>query len=233
MPFTRPIVDVAVATPRARRVRIDLQGHHFPFQPGQAIWLGTEGQDQRKPYSIASAPEDIARTGVIELLVGVDTTGSPGPHLLLQAGTQVAIDGPLGRFTFPDAPSERQFLFIAGGTGIAPLRSMLRHSVHVPHAAIGLMYSARLPEEFAYADELRDMAEAGTIELRMTVTRDVAPGAWSGTRGRITRDELAPLVHGRGTLCFVCGPPALVEEMPPLLHALGVEPHCVRTEEWG
>lgn len=233
MLLTRPLLDISVATPRARIIHVDLQGTRFPFQPGQAIWVGAHGQDQRKPYSIASAPEDVARDGRIELLVGVDANGEPGPHLPLTAGTLVDIDGPVGRFTFPDAPAESRFLFIAGGTGISPIRSMLRHSIHVPHDAIGLMYSARLPEEFAYVDEVRAMASAGTIELRLTVTRDVGPGNWTGTRGRITRAELEPLVHDGRTLCFVCGPPALVEEMPRLLQELGVPRERVRTEEWG
>lgn len=222
-----------MATPRARLVRIDLQGVPFEFSPGQAIWVGAHGQDARKPYSIASAPEDVVREGCLELLVGVDVLGDTGPHLPLTPGMLVDIDGPVGRFTFPDAPAERRFLFIAGGTGIAPLRSMLRHSVNVPHDAIGLMYSARLPEEFAYAAEFRTMADTGLIELRMTVTRDVGPGNWTGTRGRITRTDLEPLVHDGRTLCFVCGPPALVDEMPRLLQDLGVSRERVRIEEWG
>jgi ferredoxin-NADP reductase len=230
--LTRPIRDVRVATPRASLITVDLQGESFSFQPGQAIRVGTHGQDQRKPYSIASSPEDVNRDGWLELLVGLDIDGQPGPHLELEPGALVDIEGPAGRFTFPDAPDETRFLFIAGGTGIAPLRSMLRHAVGVRHDAIGLMYSARLPEEFAYAEEFRHMAAEGTIELRMTVTRDVGPGSWTGTRGRITRAELEPLVHDRRTLCFVCGPPALVDEMPKLLQKLGVPPEHVRTEEW-
>jgi len=231
--LTRPVLDIGVATPRARIIHVDLQGTPFPFRPGQAIWLGAHGRDLRKPYSIASSPEDVAQTGRLELLVGVDGDGEPGAHLPLRAGGLVDIDGPVGRFTFPESPEESRFLFIAGGTGISPLRSMLRHSLLVPHVAIGLMYSARLPEEFAYAEELRAMTDAGTIELRMTVTRDVGPGDWTGTRGRITRDELEPLVHDGQTLCFVCGPPALVEEMPKLLLSLGVARERVRVEEWG
>jgi ferredoxin-NADP reductase len=146
--LTRPIADVRVATPRARIIHVDLQGTEFPFLAGQAIWLGAHGQPLRKPYSIASSPEDVAREGRLELLVGVDASGEAGDHLPLSAGTLVDIDGPAGGFTFPSHPSASRFLFIAGGTGIAPLRSMLRHSVHLRHEAIGLMYSARLPEEF-------------------------------------------------------------------------------------
>ncbi|HUR33639.1 MAG TPA: FAD-binding oxidoreductase [Vicinamibacterales bacterium] len=232
MQLTRPVADISVATPRARIVHIDLQGTPFPFAPGQAVWLGAPGQDLRKPYSIASSPEDVARDGQLELLVGLDAAGDSGPHLPLEVGSPVEIDGPVGRFTFPDPPAESRFLFIAGGTGISPLRSMLRHSLTLPHEAIGLMYSARLPEEFAYAGEFRDMAKDGIIELRMTVTRDAGPGHWKGTRGRITREDLQPLVHDGHTLCFVCGPPSLVHEIPKVLQSLGVAPERVRIEEW-
>lgn len=232
MLLTRPILDISVATPRARIIHVDLQGSAFPFQPGQAVWVGAHGRELRKPYSIASSPEDVEREGRLELLIGLDESGEPGPHLPLAVGTLLDLEGPVGRFTFPDDPLESRFLFIAGGTGISPLRSMLRHSLNVPHEAIGLMYSARLPEEFAYADEFEDMAKSGTIELRMTVTRDASPGDWAGRRGRITRADLQPLVHDKGTLCFVCGPPSLVNEMPQVLQSLGVPPERVRVEEW-
>src|SRR6185503_15613670 len=105
------------------------------------------------------------------------------------------VEGPVGRFTFPEQPVERRFLFIAGGTGIAPLRAMLHRALNVPHEQVGVFYSARTPGEFAYEDELRGMAGAGKIEFRQTVTREPASQDWAGSRGRIGRDELAPLVH--------------------------------------
>jgi ferredoxin-NADP reductase len=126
---------------------------------------------------------------------------------------------------------ERRFLFIAGGTGVAPLRAMLHHALNVPHEAIGLLFSARTPAEFAYEQEFRSLAAANRIELELRVTREVAQD-WGGVRGRLGREDLAPLVHGRATLCFVCGPPALVEEIPQILVDLGVPRERIKTEEW-
>jgi glycine betaine catabolism B len=229
--LTRPIREVRTATPRARTVAIDLGGTPFPYLAGQAVFVSTHGAERRRPYSIAAAPEDSRRDDSVELLVGVDTDGNPAGDLRLEPGALVDVDGPLGRFTFPPEPLERHFLFIAGGTGIAPLRAMLHHALNVPHDEIGLLFSARTPAEFAYEDEFRSLAQAGRIELELRVTREVGDD-WDGVRGRLGREDLAPLVHGRATLCFVCGPPTLVEEIPQLLVDLGVPRERIKTEEW-
>ena len=232
MLLTRPIREIRPATPRARTVLIDLAGTPFPYLAGQAVLIGANGAERRRPYSVAAAPEESARDSSIELLVGVDAEGNPGGSLRLEPGALVDIDGPLGTFTFPAQPSERRFLFIAGGTGIAPLRAMLHHALSVPHEAIGLLFSARTPGEFAFEQEFRSLALARQIELELRVTREVAPDDWTGVRGRLGREDLAPLVHGGRTLCFVCGPPALVQEIPQLLGELGVPRERIRTEEW-
>jgi ferredoxin-NADP reductase len=230
--LTRPIKEVRPATPRARVVRIDLQGADFPYLAGQAVLVGDAGHDRRRPYSIADAPEIAARDGCLELLVGLDADGTAGPHLTLASGAEVDIEGPFGRFTFPTATDERRFLFIAGGTGIAPLRAMLRHALRVPHDAIGVLFSARTASEFAYQEELRALAERRAIDLQLRVTRDSVPDSWTGTTGRFGSADLASLVHDRATLCFVCGPPALVEEIAKALEVLGVPRRCIRTEEF-
>lgn len=231
MLLTLDIREVLPATPRARIVRIELGGAPFDYTAGQAILVGTAGGPKR-PYSVAASPEETRRDGCLELLVGVDAVGQPGAHLVLEPGRTVDIEGPLGSFTFPPAPIERRFVFIAGGTGIAPLRAMLRHALAIPHEQIGLFYSARTPDEFAYEAELRALAQEERIELRQTVTRTV-DDAWSGARGRIGRAELQALVHDPATLCFICGPPALVAEMSAHLAELGIARSRIRVEEWG
>jgi ferredoxin-NADP reductase len=228
---TLPIRDVQPATPRARILRLDLQGGTFPYLAGQAVLIAAHGTPVRKPYSIAGSPEDARRDGYLELLVGVDVNGSPGPHLALAPGAHVDVEGPVGSFTLPAEPEERRLAFIAGGTGIAPIRAMLHHALTLPDSQIGVFYSARTPDEFAYQDELKTLAAAGRIELRQTVTRTTDDG-WQGPRGRIDRDELRRLIHDPETLCFVCGPPSLVAEMPKLLGDLGVERRRIRLEEW-
>jgi NAD(P)H-flavin reductase len=229
--LTLPIREVLPATPRARVVRFDLNGHAFDYAPGQAVTIANHGQEKRRPYSIAAAPEHAKLDGWLELLVGVNAESTPGPHLTLDPGQLVDVDGPLGSFIFPPDPDERRFVFIAGGTGIAPLRAMLQRALHLPHRNIGLFYSVRTPDEFAFESELKTLAGAGEIELRQTVTR-ATDHDWTGSRGRLNRDALAELVHDPATLCFICGPPALVDEMPRILTELGIPPQRIRIEEW-
>jgi NAD(P)H-flavin reductase len=226
--LTLPIREVIQATPRARIVRLDLGDHNFPYQAGQAVMLGAHGDARRRPYSIASAPDEARRDRTLELLVGIDP--SDAAAFAPVVGGLVDVDGPLGSFTFPANPVERRFLFVAGGTGIAPLHAMLRCALAMPHDSIGFVYSARTPDDFAYADEFRALAAAGQIELRQTITRSAAAD-WTGARGRVTRDALADLIHDPATLCFVCGPPALVEEVPRMLEGLGIARERIRIEE--
>ena len=229
--LTLPIREVLPATPRARIARIDLDDHAFDYAPGQAVSIATHGQAKRRPYSIAAAPEDTRRDGWLELLIGVNAEGTAGSHLTLEPGIQVDVEGPLGSFTFPQTPDERRFIFIAGGTGIAPLRAMMQRALHLPHRNIGLFYSARTPDEFAYESELRGLAQAGEIELRQTVTR-ATDTEWTGPRGRLNRAALEELVHDPATLCFVCGPTTLVDEMPKILTGLGIPRERIKMEEW-
>lgn len=233
--LTLRVASVTAATPDARIVRLALKDARAPFEyrAGQAVLLGAPDREAPRPYSIASAPEETARTRLLEFLMNVDATGDPGPHLRgLARGMRVEIVGPFGSFQFPARPSERRFLFIGGGTGIAPLRSMLRHALlaGVP-GEFAVLYSARTPRDFAYATELRRLARAGRIKLDLTATRDAPPG-WRGHRGRVSQQRLEPMLTDPATLCFICGPASMLVEVPPLLTGLGVASHRIKMEAW-
>ena len=80
--------------------------------------------------------------------------------------------------------------------------------------------------------ELAALAGRGAIVYRKTATRDAGPH-WQGDRGRINRAQLEALVERpEDTLCFVCGPAALVHEVPRMLEEIGVARDRIRVEEW-
>src|SRR5690349_7629482 len=128
--LTAPICESIAATPRASIIRLDLEGQPFTYRAGQAAYLRPAGALKKRPYSIASAPEQTSVNGMLEFLVQTDSTsaGALGPADV-RRGTVVNVEGPLGSFVFPAHPKEGHFLFIAGGTGIAPLHSMMWHAL--------------------------------------------------------------------------------------------------------
>ena len=232
--ITVPVSTIEPATPRSRLVTLDLHGYALDFQPGQAVLVGAHGQRERRPYSIACSPERASDAGILELLIATEADGGPAGGVgAASSGALVDVEGPVGAFTLPPATRASWMLFVAGGTGIAPLRSMIDHLLRRGSAArLSLLYSARRGDEFAFIEEFRAHAQAGRLELHQTVTRDESP-TWTGRRGRIGRDHFEAVLHEpAATLSFVCGPHALVGESVATLRALGIPMTHIRTESW-
>lgn len=233
MPLTTLTVrDVRSATSRTRLLRLETAASGFSYAAGQAVMAGLLGSPLRKPYSIASAPVETERHGLIELLMQVDDSGGPDPRLELAApGTRLDIDGPFGNFTLPPLARGARILMVGGGTGIAPLRSMLVQALDTGMVPIAhVIYSARSAHEFAYRDELESLARDGRITLTLTVTRDGS--AWEGRRGRIDRELLSKALANPETWCLVCGPPTLVADVRAALGALQVPAERVGVEQY-
>ena len=230
--LTLPLARVDQPSPRSRLLSIDLHGHSFPYLPGQALMMGAHGAAVRRPFSIACSPERAAETQTLELLIALE--GASDDLSWATPAALVDIEGPLGTFTFPASFDQSRVLFVAGGTGIAPVRAMLDHALRrrLPEK-ISLLYSTRRREEFAFIDELRGHEREGRLELHPTVTRDDST-SWDGRRGRIGRSHFEAVLHEpASTLCFVCGPPSLVSESAATLKELGVPDTLIRTEGWG
>jgi len=223
--------DIQQATPRTRIITLDLGAHAFRFRAGQALHVGLAGSEVRRPYSIACSPTQSRQTNTLELLVQIDDHVAPDPHLERAVrDSTLHIDGPFGDFGVPTPIPEQHLLFIAGGTGIAPLRSILWETLEQqPAVHVGLVYSARSPEEFAFFEELRQLASAGRIDLRLTITRDTHSG-WRGERGRIDESLIRDVLKTVDTRCLVCGPTTLVAHATTLLKAVGVSEERILTE---
>lgn len=219
------------ATPRTRLINLDLTNAEFSFTAGQAVMVGLHGSQLRKPYSIASAPWEFEKTGTLQVLAQIDDTGSPDPHLeLAQPGTRLDVEGPFGSFGLP-ADGSRPLLFVAGGTGIAPLRSMLiEHLSRPSRQAVALVYSARSADEFAFRTELSALQAAGRIRPVFTVTRD--DGTWQGRRGRIDESLLREALPSVDAACLICGPPQLINDTRTLLLTLGVSEGQILVERY-
>jgi NAD(P)H-flavin reductase len=215
------------ATPTTRALVVALGGSVFDFKPGQWAGLGADPQSL-KPYSIAGPP-GTPRRALLEFLIREEGWGAAIAPL--RRGQPIWVDGPHGRFCLPDRLTEPHALFVAGGTGIAPLRAMLHEALARPrHPRCTLLYSARAADEFAYLRELRALAGAGRIRLALTATRGAAR-RWRGHSTRVDRALLERVleIEAPDTQAFVCGPEGFVADIRDALRALGVKK--IRSEE--
>ncbi len=216
-------------TPTTRRIRLAVEGEPFSYSAGQAARLSVGGEPT--PYSMASAPVETARHGWLEFLIKIDGStrfGSAVERLAL--GANIDVQGPIGSFTIGHAARNTPLLFIAGGTGIAPLRSMLTQALDEGHdGPLSLVYSARSPDEFAFLRELQDLERRRRLSMSLTVTGPV--GEWARARGRTSVQHLVDHVRP-GVVALICGPPAMVRDVPGVLESLGVSRDRVRTQNW-
>lgn len=221
--------DVIHQSPRTRILRLDIGESGFCFSAGQAVMAGLQDSSPKRPYSIATAPVEAARSGQIELLVRGG--GRPAPSSLDHAieGLPLLVEGPFGVLGRTTSMGDRALLLVAGGTGIAPLRSILVEALETcPARPVAVVYSARTPEEFAYREQLEGLAEAGRLKLYLTMTGD---GEWAGRRGRIDTTLLRHALPSPDCACLVCGPKPFVDEIRRLMGELGLPGDAIRTEQ--
>ena len=192
-----------------------------------------DGYQAQRSYSIASAPEDERLVLTVERL----EDGEVSPYLVdeLRPGDVLELRGPVGGYFVWDEVLGGPLLLVGGGSGVVPLRAMLRH-----HRAVGstvparLLYSARTLEDVIYRDELRQLGIENVIDVRFTLTRE-QPEDWDGYDRRIDRellDEVAWPARDE-PLTYVCGPTSFVETAASALVDLGHDPARVRTERFG
>lgn len=205
----------------------------FSFQPGQYLTLTLPdlGENDEKGltrmFSIASAPRDE------ELLIAVRIRDTAFKRTLrrMPIGTAVLISGPYGFLTLPRDAS-LPAVFLSGGIGIAPFRSMLRHVAHTgtPYA-ISLLSSNRRPEDAPFFDELTSFSFLKFVPTMTQAERSRA--SWEGERGYIDAEMLARHIPDIRTPVYsIVGPPAFVASMQILLFSLGVSGERIHIEEF-
>jgi ferredoxin-NADP reductase len=124
-------------------------------------------------------------------------------------------------------------LLLAGGSGVVPLRSILRHRQQAgSDAPARLVYSARTLPDVIYRDELDGYGDGAQVQY--TLTRSQPPG-WTGYTRRIDAALLAELAWpaGERPLAFICGPTNFVEAAASALVGLGYPAERVKTERFG
>lgn len=193
-----------------------------------------DGYQAQRSYSIASAPEDTRLAMTVERL----EDGEVSPYLVgeLRAGDQLELRGPIGGFFVWRANGDRPLMLIAGGSGVVPLMSMLRHRTNArSNAPARLLYSSRTFEDIIYRDELEQLGRAGSgLEVSHALTRS-QPAGWSGYSRRLDREMMSEVAWASEAMpeVFICGPTSFVEAAAGLLVDMRYNPQSIKTERFG
>jgi len=192
-------------------------------------------QTQRS-YSIASEPE---REGEVDITVERINDGEVSTYLhdVLVPGDYIEVRGPIGGyFVWEAGLLPAPLLLIAGGSGVVPLMSMLRHRAAAgARNATVLLYSSRNLEDIIYVNELEKLRSANNgLQILHTLTRSQPPG-WKGYARRIDEEMLREVASplGEAVQVFICGPTLMVESAANALVKVGIDPDQIRTERFG
>jgi ferredoxin-NADP reductase len=189
-----------------------------------------DGYQAERAYSIASAPgEPLAIT--VERL----DDGEVSPYLTeeLQPGDSLEVRGPIGGYFVWEPAFGGPLLLLAGGSGVVPLRSMLRCRASAGSSVPArLLYSSRSFQDVIYRAELDGLS--GGVEVIHVLTRSQPPG-WTGYARRVDQQMLAEVAWpvAQKPLAYVCGPTSFVEAVASGLVGLGYPAERVKTERFG
>jgi ferredoxin-NADP reductase len=219
-------------TPQVRTLLLgvpDWPGH----RAGQHVDIrltADDGYQAERAYSIASAPgEPLAIT--VERL----DDGEVSPYLTeeLQPGDSLEVRGPIGGYFVWEPAFGGPLLLLAGGSGVVPLRSMLRCRASAGSSVpTRLLYSSRSFQDVIYRAELDGLS--GGVEVIHALTRSQPPG-WTGYARRVDQQMLAEVAWpaAQKPLAYACGPTSFVEAVASGLVGLGYPAERVKTERFG
>ncbi len=233
--LTATLVKVTQETPTIKRFVFDVAGQGFDYLPGQWIdlFVTLDGALQVGGYSLTSAPGETNTQ--FELAIQTSTKHPVTHYLCEQAepGVQVHVSQGQGACVY-DPDMGEQLVLIAGGIGITPMMSILRSAVMLsPDAPVAVLYSAHTPEDFAFAAEIRDLAERHENVLAVftcTETEDIPE--WVHFTQRIDTAFLKDKNLPMDAHYFICGPQTMIAEVEEGLLELAVPAGQIHYEKW-
>lgn len=213
-------------------------GKTVKFDPGMFMMIiGVDSAGTKytaRAFSIASDP---STPGMEFMVIKEPRHGEHiGKSHFVDAniGDIFMLRGPSGQFRF-DPSTDKNVVFIAGGTGLAPFISMLRHiKVTGSMSNVILFYSTKYPTEIIRKNELESYVSDLGIKLVITVTRPQPGDEWSGQTGHIDKEMISKYVPDIiARTAYICGPLEFVKAAKDSLTALQVPAEKIKADVWG
>ena len=222
------VTAVVEETPRVRTLGLEIPDWpgHVAGQHLDVRLTAEDGYRAERAYSLASAPGEPPMITVERLENGEVSpylTGTVGP------GDAFEVRGPIGGYFVWDTDDGGPLFLAAGGSGVAPMRAILRHRRNrKSDVRTRLLYSSRTIEDVIYRAELDEN------EVVHTLTRARPPG-WTGYARRVDASLLREVAWPATDrpLAFVCGPTSFVESVAASLVELDYAPERIKTERFG
>lgn len=205
---------------------------YMPGQFGFFSFLQKGLTKEEHPFSISSSPHDESVVSVTIKKLG-DFTSKIGSVV---PGTEVLLDAPYGRFTYVVHPEEKDLVMIAGGVGITPILSMMRHLHHVEkQRKVILLWGMNTLDDFIFRSEFMEMKkEMPNLFLVPVVAFD--PN-YEGEKGFIDQEKIArwldiSKVDQDNTGFYVCGPAVMMEKTIQNLSKIGIHKKHIHFEKF-
>ena len=231
LPRVARILDIREETPDTKTFVVSVEGgEDFSYQPGQFVQLSVFGAGEA-PFGFASWPGERGKFELTVRRLGRVTTALHN----LPKGSFIGIRGPLGR-PFPVEEFQgKDVLIVAGGLGLAPLRTVIHYILknRERYGKLTVLYGARTPKDLLYKPDLFEDWERRE-DLRLLVTVDVGDEEWrsKGRReGVVTTlyEEIKGDVDVERTVALVCGPPVMFRFAVRGLLDMGFKPSQIWT----
>jgi ferredoxin-NADP reductase len=245
------VTEMAQQTPTAKTFFLErTDGPLPPFRAGQYInvFVDVDGVLTSRPYSIVSPPG----SEILELTVRDKPAGFVAPYLLNQVkvGDELETTGPAGCFYHEPLIDGNELVFLAGGSGITPFMSIIRHAFDRGSPLhIRLLYGSRVPDDVIYGQELAELAAnppsmgsgRGASFYYSLVISEPPPG-YDGLTGFLDADLIQEQVGDpstssgqalAGKTFYICGPNIMYDFCLAALTKLGVPQHKIKRELYG
>ena len=227
LPQLYRIQDIIPETSDIKTFRLDLEGEDSLHCPGQFAEIFVPGVGEA-PISITSSP---TQKGIVEFSIKRTGLVTAAIHRLNQ-GDRLGVRGPYGNpFPIPDL-SHRNLLFIAGGIGLAPLRSLINYVLdpekRPDFQQVIILYGARSPEDLVFKWELEKWKIRDDLKLLVTVDR--GNDRWTGRVGlvpNVLKENVQ--VNPLEWKSIICGPPIMIKFTIKALLEMGFQPPDIIT----
>ncbi|CAK7063180.1 MAG: Anaerobic sulfite reductase subunit B [Desulfovibrio sp.] len=228
MPYVATVKEVIRETPNIMTFRVVLDDaeamKNFHYEPGQVGQLSLFGSGEAT-FVINSPP---TRKEYLQFSVMRAGEVTAALHSL-KAGDKVGVRAPLGNHFPYDAMKGKDIVFVGGGIGMAPLRTLLLYIMdnRKDYGKITLLYGARSPQDMAYTYEIPEWRKAENTEVVLTIDREAE--GWTEKVGLIPNVLLEMNPSTENSVAVTCGPPIMIKFTLQALDKLGFKPEQIVT----